>query len=54
MFFFKFEEMLILCGTSLMAQWVKNLPAMQEMQGSIPGWEYPLVEKMVTHSSMLA
>ena len=32
MFFFKFEEMLILCGASLMTQWVKNLPAMQEMQ----------------------
>ena len=54
MFFFKFEEMLILCGTSLMAQWVKNLPAMQEMQGSIPGWEDPLVEKRATHSSVLA
>jgi len=38
-------------------QWVKNLPAMQEMQAdtsSIPRWEDPLEEGMATHSSILA
>ena len=40
-----------------MAQWVKNLPAMQEMQddkGSVPGLEDPLEESMAAHSSILA
>ena len=39
-----------------MAWWVKNLPALQEMQ-DMPvwslGWEDPLEEKMATHSSNL-
>ena len=34
------------------AQWVKNLPAMEEMQSL--GQEDPLEEEMVTHSSILA
>ena len=34
------------------AQWVKNLPAMEEMQSL--GQEDPLEEDMVTHSSVLA
>ena len=37
-----------------MAQWVKNPPAMQEMQVQSLGWEDPLEEGMATHSSMLA
>ena len=40
-----------------MAQWVKNLPAMQEMQETWAqslGWEDPLEEEMATHSSTLA
>ena len=40
-----------------MAQWVKNLPAMQEAQEmwvQSPGWEDPLEEEMATHSSILA
>ena len=35
---------------------VKNLPAMQEVQGTwiqSPGWEVPLEEGMATHSSIL-
>jgi len=39
------------------AQWVKNLPAMQEMQKMCVqplGWEIPLEEGMTTHSSILA
>ena len=39
-----------------MSQWVKNLPAMQEMQEmwvQSLGWEDPLEEEMATHSSIL-
>ena len=36
-----------------MAQKVKNLPAMQETQVQFLGWEDPLEEGMVTHSSIL-
>jgi len=42
---------------SLMAQAVKNLPAMQEtqeMQVRSLGWEDPLEEEMATHSNILA
>ena len=42
---------------SLMAQQVKNLPAMQETQETLVwslGWEDPLEKKMATHSSILA
>ena len=41
---------------SLMAQWVKNLPAMQETQDFRLGpWRKdPLEEAMATHSSILA
>ena len=51
----------IICGipvginrASLVAQLVKNLPAVQETQVRSPGWEDPLEKEMVTHSSMLA
>ena len=40
-----------------LAQWVKNLPAMQEMQEpnvQSLGWEDILKEGMATHSSILA
>ena len=39
---------------SLMAQTVKNLPAMWEIWVQSLGWEDPLEEGMVTHSSILA
>ena len=39
---------------SLVAQMVKNLPAMQETQVRPLGWEGPLKEEMATHSSILA
>ena len=39
---------------SLVAQTVKNLPAIQETQVSFPGWEDPLGKGMATHSSILA
>ena len=37
-----------------MAQWVKNLPAVQEMQVRPLGQEDPLEEGMATHSSIPA
>ena len=40
-------------GTSLVAQMVKNLPAMQETWVQYLGWEDPLEEGMPTHYSCL-
>ena len=40
--------------TSLMAQLVKNPPAMCETWVQSLGWEDPLEEGMATHSSILA
>ena len=39
--------------TSLVAQMVKNLPAMQEIQVQPLGWEDPLEKELTTHSSIL-
>ena len=39
---------------SLVAQMVKNLPAMEETWVRSLGWEDPLEEGMATHSSNLA
>ena len=39
---------------SLVAQMVKNLPAMQETWVLSLGWEDPLKKEMATHSSFLA
>ena len=39
---------------SLVAQMVKNLPAMQENWVRYVSWEDPLEEVMATHSSILA
>ena len=36
-----------------MAQRIKRLPEMQEMQVQSLGWEDPLEEEMATHSSIL-
>ena len=41
-------------GASLVAQTVKNLPAMQETQVQFLGQEDPLKKEMATHSSSLA
>ena len=40
--------------TSLVAQLVKNPPAMPETYIQSLGWEDPLEEDMATHSSILA
>ena len=37
-----------------LAQLVKNLPAMQENQVRLLGWEDPLEEEVATHSRILA
>ena len=41
-------------GASLVAQMVKNMPAMQETQVQSLGREDPLEKGMATHSSILA
>ena len=41
-------------GASLVAQLVKNLPAMQETWVRSLGWEDPLEKEMATQSSILA
>ena len=45
---------LSLLGASPVAQQVKNPPAIQETQVQSLGWQDPLEEEMVTHSSVLA
>ena len=44
----------MLCVASLIAQLVKNLPAMQETLVRLLGWEDPLEKGKATHSSVLA
>ena len=41
-------------GASMVAQTVKNLPAMMETQVRSLGWEDPLEKGMAAHSSILA
>ena len=49
----KADRCLITCiQASLVAQTVKNLPAMQETQVRFLGWEDPLEKGMATHSSI--
>ena len=43
----------LLKGTSLVAQMVKNLPAMQEIWVQLLGQEDPLEKGMATHCSIL-
>ena len=47
-------HVVIVFEESLMAQMVKNLPAMPETQVRSLGWEDPLEKDMATHSSILA
>ena len=56
-YFFHFLYFLlhiIFIGASLVAQMVKNPPAMQETQVLSLDWEDPLENEMATHSSILA
>ena len=43
----------LIFGVSLVAQMVKNLPAMREDWIQSLGWDHPLEEGMATHSSFL-
>ena len=45
---------IVRAGASLVAQLIRNLPAMQETWGWSLGWEDPLEKGMATHSSILA
>ena len=49
-----FDPRLSLKGASLVAQRVKNLPAMQEIRLQSLGREDPLEKGMASHSSILA
>ena len=49
-----FEWKSTIIRASLVAQMVKNLPAMQEIQVRSLGQEDPLEKEMVTHSSIPA
>ena len=49
-----FGEWLHAIWPSRVAQRVKNLPATQEIQVQLLGWEQPLEKGMATHSSILA
>ena len=48
------EEHSIPSQNSLIAQLVKNLPAMQETRAQSLGWEDPLEKELAIHSSILA
>ena len=43
----------VIIWASLVAQTVKNLPAMQEIKGQSLDWEDPLEKGMATHSRIL-
>ena len=48
------QFLFLLIGASLIAQLVKNPPAVRETQVGFLGWEDPLEKEMATHSSILA
>ena len=50
----KLNKLELMCGASLIAQLVKNSPAMQETPSQSLGWEDPLEKGQATHSSILA
>ena len=47
-------QAIIIMGNSQVAQWVKNLPAVQETRVQPPGQENPLEKEMASHCSVLA
>ena len=51
---FDLSDQIIYIGASVVAQLVKNLPAMQETWVRSLGREVPLEEDVATHSSILA
>ena len=51
---YKISKILDFSGASLVAQLVKNSPAMQETWVQSLGWEDPLAKGKATYSSILA
>ena len=49
-----FGNLYVYIWASLMAQKIKNLPAVWETQARSLGWEDPLEKEMATHSGILA
>ena len=49
-----FPSFSLVMTLSMVAQTIKNLPAMRETWVQCLGWEGPLEEGMATHSSILA
>jgi len=47
-------NIIVSLGASLVAQMVKNPPAMRETWGQFLGWEDPLEEGVATHSNILS
>ena len=54
LFLLLFHQLHLRSVASLMAQMVKNLPAVQETSDGSLGWGGPLEKGMATHSSILA
>ena len=55
---FAFIRAIVICKgvslrASLVAELIKNLPAVQKTQVGYLGWEDPLEKEMTTHSSIL-
>ena len=48
------NQLWVKCYSSLVAQMVKNLPAIQETGIQSLAWEYPLVKVITTYSSTFA
>ena len=54
LFWVEISQLYIYLGASLVAQVIKNLPAMWKTQVQSLGREDPLEQEMATHSSILA
>ena len=51
---FSLKHLILVLWDAMVAQMVKNPPAMQEIQVHSLGWEDPLEKGMATYSSILA
>ena len=51
---FSLKHLILALWDAMVAQMVKNPPAMQEIQVHSLGWEDPLEKGMATHTSILA
>ena len=53
-FFFLIQQIFLILWAALVAQMIKNAPAIWETWVQPLGWEDPLKEGMETHSTILA